>query len=61
MTRKQFLELMKELGCCLLGICCPPGGAAQRKAFLSLAASHGVPAEEAGALFDAAVAEGAKP
>lgn len=57
MTREQFLELMRTDGCCLLGICCPPGGAAQRETFRKAATAHGLTEVEADTAFDAAVAK----
>jgi hypothetical protein len=57
MTKRQFKALMKALGCCLLGICCPPGSPTQRAAFRKLAAKLGASVAEADAMFDAAVAQ----
>jgi len=57
-TRKHFEQRMKVLGCCLLGICCPPGGPEQRAAFRTFCnGAYGMPEAEADALFDAAVAQ----
>jgi hypothetical protein len=59
MTAKVFRQFMKEMGCCFLAICCPPGSPQQRAAFRTFAAGNGVIDEaQADELFDAAVAEG---
>lgn len=57
MTRKQFEQLMEVLGCCLLGICCPPGSPEQRAAFRQLSATFGVAEADADRLFAAALAK----
>jgi hypothetical protein len=59
MDAKTFQRLMKQLGCCLLGICCPPGSGAQRAAFAAFAQGLGVDEATAAAAFEAARLDGA--
>jgi hypothetical protein len=50
-TKEAFRELMGVLGCCLLGICCPPQSAEQQAAFVKFAAAHGIDATEAADIY----------
>lgn len=53
MDAELFRKLVEELGCCLLGICCPPGSPPQEVAFTKLAVHHGITASDASAMFKA--------